>query len=115
MVYITIAIKFLVPHGLEDTCSRVHVTISEPFEEVLEKIYDGVGCQDVQQKPGLKFKISGVKNSKKMKLQSGADWEGLLEEVAIIGKGKKDMTFISVEIELPADVSHIYLVLLFLI
>lgn len=100
--------KFIVLHGVKkDTYIQISVSIMESFEDTLEKIHDAISCQDIQQKPSLKYKFNGVKGVKKMKFQSENDWEGLLEELLIIGKGKKDITVISVDIDLPADVSHV--------
>lgn len=89
-------------------CSRVYISVTKSFEDVLAKIHDGIGCQDISQKPSLKYKINNVKGARKMKFQSESDWEGLLEELIIIGKGKKDTTSITIDIELPVDVSYYY-------
>ena len=74
--------------------------------DVLKKIHECIGCQDIHQKPSLSYKINGIKGAKKMKLDLIEDWQDLLEELLIIGKGKKDTTSVTIDIELPADVSH---------
>ncbi|KAJ7171418.1 hypothetical protein C8R46DRAFT_1262897 [Mycena filopes] len=88
-----------IPQALSEGTQRENLRHSTPFASVLERIYETLGCVDLEIKPKLSYKLSNATaKSDTINLTSAADWEGCLEEVTEVERKKKGL-LVSVRIQ----------------
>ncbi|KAJ7694014.1 hypothetical protein B0H14DRAFT_3530889 [Mycena olivaceomarginata] len=88
----------MIPRAELDGSQRVLLTHATTFQEVLDFIYDTIGCADIAVKPVLMYKLSNAtKSMEAVCLGSDTDWEGCLESVTAAEKLSK---LISVKINI---------------
>jgi hypothetical protein len=94
-----------VPSSTEGS-QRVKLDPSTSYDELIENIYEIVGCSNVAKKPQLLYRLSNTTaKSPAVNLGNDVDWEGCLEDVAHgIKKGKG--TLITIKITISDVVSR---------
>ncbi|KAJ7662387.1 hypothetical protein B0H17DRAFT_1093638 [Mycena rosella] len=82
-----------------DAIQRKNVTHTTSFEDLLDEIYEIVGCTDVSIKPKLSYKLSTASpKAAAISLSTETDWEGCLDEVTTVERNKKGNVSVSVHI-----------------
>ena len=76
--------------SLTEGLQRVKLDPSTSYDELIENIYEIVGCSNVAKKPQLQYRLSNTTaKSPAVNLGNDVDWEGCLEDVVHgIKKGK---------------------------
>ncbi|KAJ7487162.1 hypothetical protein FB451DRAFT_1392007 [Mycena latifolia] len=88
-----------IPQAGSDGTQRKNLTHTTSFEDVLDIIYEIVGCNDVAVKPKLSYKLpTSTNKAAAINLSTETDWEGCLEEVTAVEFKKRSTIVVSVRI-----------------
>ncbi|KIJ36878.1 hypothetical protein M422DRAFT_260739 [Sphaerobolus stellatus SS14] len=95
----TYRIYMMVPVGTDEdgVKERVSVMSSASFSEALEEIHVAIGCQDINEKPSLKYKIG--RNGPIQHFLHAGHWDTLKEDYRSAVKSRKTSTILTVEIK----------------
>jgi hypothetical protein len=103
----------VVPHGASEGSQRISISLKNiDYMDVVEKIYEAIGCLEVTRKPLMSYKLgNATQKSTPISLATEDDYEGLLEDVAAVEtklnktwKNGNRWQYISVNILIPDDV-----------
>ncbi|KIJ39960.1 hypothetical protein M422DRAFT_257278 [Sphaerobolus stellatus SS14] len=95
----TYRIYMMVPVATDEdgVKERVSMMSSASFSEVPEEIYIAIGCQNINEKPSLKYKIG--RNGPIQRLLHAGHWDTLKEDYRSAVKSRKTSTTLTIEIK----------------
>ncbi|KAJ7580329.1 hypothetical protein C8J56DRAFT_1057968 [Mycena floridula] len=91
-------IVLFIPTSVSDADQRLTVPRTISFLDLLDLLHTTIGCDAVQRKPSLQYKLlTSVAKGRTISLQSEDDWEGCLDEIDGVDKKKT----VTVQITVP--------------
>ncbi|KAJ7502309.1 hypothetical protein B0H11DRAFT_1907421 [Mycena galericulata] len=88
-----IALILMVPEVSSEGSQRVSIKSSMSFTDAVEVMHEVIGCTSILRKPTLAYKLSTAKQKDPtIHLRTQEDWGGLITDVSLRIKAKKDLT-----------------------